>query len=147
MACNCGLTDWDAAMQNNESNAGRINKTLANVAFIALCFAGCKPGPAQYGETTDAFMGRVVQDGKPVTLPDESRLNLTHDKSYHRFGIPLKPDGSFEIGWMPIGEYSAELIWMREPTKDQGRYNVPKGLIIEKDTKRYEIELGKGWKR
>jgi len=142
----------DAAMQHEKLSSMRVKTAMASVLSIMLLSAGCGPGPAQYGETTDAFVGRLVQNGKPITVPDGAKLNLTHDKTYHRFGIPLNSDGSFTIGWMPTGNYSAELIWMKQATKDnasasQQRYNVPNGLVIEKDTKQYGIELGKGWKR
>jgi hypothetical protein len=125
-----------------------VEAVLTGVLLAAAAFVGCGPAPADYGETTDAFHGRIVQEGKPVTLPADSRLDLTHDATYHRFGIPLQPNGSFEIGWMPTGKYSVELIWLKEaPNVSQGRYRVPNGLTIQKDTTEYEIELGNGWKR
>jgi len=45
------------------------------------------------GPTVDAFTGKVVQDGKPVSLPkgEDITLTLFHEKG-QSFGIPLQPD-------------------------------------------------------
>jgi hypothetical protein len=123
---------------------------VTTAVLFALLFAGCGPAPADYGETTEAFEGKIVQNGKPVTLPDGAILNVTQNSTYHRFGIPLNSDGTFKIGWMPVGKYSLELIWVRESATGQSsqqRYNVPNELVIEKETKPNEIELGTKWKR
>jgi len=138
-------------MPRDISHLMRVKIALAFFGAILLSFTGCGPGPVRPEEITEAFIGAVVQDGKPITLPDGARLDLIHDETYSKFGIPLKQDGSFEIGWMPTGKYSAELLWLKGATKDnssvsQGRYNVPNGLTIEKDKTQYEINLGKEWK-
>ncbi|HEX4610733.1 MAG TPA: hypothetical protein VH092_21265 [Urbifossiella sp.] len=115
---------------------------------LASLSIGC--GKKEFdGPTVDSFTGRVVCDGKPVSLPsgESVLLKLIHEKNAQSFGIPLQPDGSFKIGWMPIGKYSAILV----RTKDGGRggpnmYNVPGGFEIVDGKTEYQIELGKNWK-
>jgi len=127
-----------------------IKKKLASLLFVSFLFIGCGPGPVEYEETTDAFVGRLVQNGEPITFSGEAVLNLIHHGTSDRFGVPLKSDGSFVIGWMPTGKYSAELK-MRRPSSESGSrtardsYDVPGGLLIEKDKNEYEIELGEKW--
>jgi hypothetical protein len=118
------------------------------VAMAALAVAGCGPSKPFDGPTVDAFKGRVVHNGQPVSFPagDEVSLTLFHEKG-QRFGIPLTADGSFTIGWMPIGKYS--VMFNRGPKDSKGpptKYNAPDGLTIEAGKTEYTIELGKGWK-
>ena len=120
---------------------------MALVAGLALALIGCSRKPFD-GPTVDAFNGRVMHNGNPVSFanPDEVSLKLVHEKG-KSFGIPLKPDGSFDIGWMPIGKYS--VIVTRQPKDGRGGprvYNVPDGLTIKDGQTAYTIELGKGWK-
>lgn len=138
-------------MPHNRSNLMRIKTVLTVLMAIPFSFVGCGQTPVKYKETTEAFVGAVVQNGKPITLPEGARLDLVHEETYSKFGVPLKQDGSFEIGWMPIGKYSAELVWLKGATTgnaggSQERYNVPNGLTIEKDRTQYQLELGKQWK-
>ena len=103
------------------------------------------------GPKVDAFHGKVVQNGKPVKFAEgeEATLSVFHDTG-RRFGIPLKEDGTFEIGWMPIGKYTVQL--ERTPSKQtkkgagKSRYGVPGGLNIEAGKTDYVIELGKNFK-
>jgi len=137
-------------MPHDNSNLTRVKIALAIILATPLSFVGCGSGPVRHKEITEAFVGAVVQDGKPITLPDGARMDLVHDDTYSRFGIPLKPDGSFEIGWMPTGKYSAELVWLKGATTGSNgasleRYNVPNGLTIEKDRTEYTLELGQKW--
>ena len=124
---------------------------LASLTIVCILFTGCGPGAVEYEETTDAFIGSVVHNGDPVSFPNEAVLNLVHHGTSDRFGIPLKADGSFVIGWMPTGNYSVELK-TRRPNVDPksggapGIFNVPGGLTIEKDVNEYKIELGDKWK-
>ena len=69
--------------------------------------AGCPPsaGPNQYynGPTIPAFSVRVVQDGKPVTFPEDEEVivqcALTEGKGIGKsFGVPIQPDGTCSIG-------------------------------------------------
>ena len=117
------------------------------VALAAL--AGCGSGKSFNGPTVDAFTGRVVKEGKPVSLPaDENvELKVIYEKTAQSFGIPLATDGSFKIGWMPIGKYSVMLVRTKEGGKGgPNMYNVPGGFEIVDGKTDYEIELGKNWK-
>src|SRR5262249_6405685 len=110
--------------------------------------AGCGPKKSFDGPTVDAFTGRLTHDGKPVTFPESETVTLSvfHEKG-EKFDIRIQPDGSFKIGWMPIGKYSATLL--RGNKEGRGpptnRYNIPGGLTIEEGKTEYTIELGKGW--
>jgi hypothetical protein len=126
----------------------RVFLGIVLLVVLGLANLGCGPKKPFDGPTVDAFVGRVTQDGKPVSFPEgeEVTLRVWHEKG-QSFGIPLKSDGSFKIGWMPIGKYSATL--EREPKGPKGapsKQNVPGGLTIEDGKTEYTIELGKGWK-
>ena len=64
------------------------------------------------------------------------------------WGIPIQPDGTFKIGWMPIGAYSSML--QRQPKTAKGRggalYNVPTEFKIVDGQTEYTIDLGKNFK-
>jgi len=116
---------------------------------LGLVGAGCGGTRKPIDDTpkVDAFTGKVTQDGKPVSLP-EGEVSLTlFDEKGQSFGIPVQPDGTFKIGQMPVGKYSALLNY---PAKDAkggpGRYQVPDGLTIEDGKTQYTVELGKDWK-
>ncbi len=80
-------------------------------------------------------------------------LQLIWQEKGERFGIPILPDGTFKIGWMPLGKYSAVLersnpkATGKESADLQRTYTVPGGLTIEQGKTNYEIELGEGWKK
>jgi hypothetical protein len=99
------------------------------------------------GPTVDSFTGRLTHNAKPVSFPaGDVVVTLVHEKG-ESFGIPIQPDGSFKIGWMPTGKYSATLT--RASKQDKGgpiRYNIPGGLTIDDGKTDYTIELGTGWK-
>jgi hypothetical protein len=64
--------------------------------------------------------------------------------------VPIKPDGTFSIGWMPLGKMALRLERSpKDPAKRTGvaqRYDVPGGLTIEEGkTTGYTIEVGKDW--
>jgi hypothetical protein len=124
----------------------RIVRVVVLVA-LGLTVAGCKSREFD-GPTVDAFNGRVVRDGEPVSFPEGEQVTLQvslHEKA-QSFGIPLKSDGSFQITWMPIGKYSMML--ERPPKGGKGpptKYQVPGELVIEPGKTEYTIELGKGW--
>ncbi len=113
---------------------------------IGFTFLGCsKPFD---GPTVKAFTGKVTHQGKPVSFAEnEISLKLFHEKG-QSFGIPIQTDGSFKIGWMPIGKYSVMV--ERAPQSGQKgagqKYSVPGGLAIEDGKTEYTIELGDGWK-
>ena len=129
------------------------------IAGTVLASAGCRPsaGPNKYynGPTIPAFSGRVVRDGKPVTFREDEEVRiqctLTEGEGIGKsFGVPIKPDGTFSIGWMPHGKMALRL--ERSP-KDAARrtgvaqrYDIPGGLTIEEGkTTGYTIEVGKDW--
>ena len=92
---------------------------------------------------------RVVRDGKPVSLSDSdsAQLKLVHNPTGQSFGIPLRPDGTFNIGWMPIGKYTAML--ERKPKDARGGPRVdavPGGFEIEAGKTEYTVEPGKSLK-
>ena len=117
---------------------------------VVLATAGCGKRERFDGPTVDAFHGQLMRGGKPVSFsPDEVvKLNLIHKASSERFGVPIKPDGSFEIGWMPIGDYMCSLERKKGGLENQGgRFNaestpVPGGLQIEEGKTDYQIEVG-----
>jgi hypothetical protein len=124
-------------------------RVLCGVALtlgLGLAVAGCGPRKPFDGPTVDAFTGRLTHGGKPLTVPESEKVTLTliHEKG-QSFIIPIQPDGSFQIGWMPIGKYSALL--NRESDKDRAprKYRVPGGMAIEAGKTEYTIELGKAW--
>jgi hypothetical protein len=119
---------------------------VALFAVVGAATFGCSSKPFD-GPTVDAFKGKLTHDGKAVSFPEGEKVELKvfHEKG-QSFGIPINTDGSFDIGWMPIGKYSAML--NRGPKGSRAppmRYNVPGGLSIKEGQTEYTIELGKGW--
>jgi len=117
---------------------------------LGLAVFGCTNNKGGYeGPTVDAFHGKVTHNGNPVKFAEkEAQLKLFHEKG-QQFGVPLKTDGTFEIGWMPIGKYAVMLERMAQ-TAGKGppktMYSVPDNLTIEEGKKDYVIELGNGFK-
>ena len=117
--------------------------------WLVLGVVGCAQKPFQ-GKTVDKFVGKVTHNGNPVSFPAEqmAELKLFHE-SGQQFGIPIKEDGTFDIGWMPVGKYAA-MLERRQGAKAKGpgisRYGVPDGMIIEEGKTEYVVELGKGFK-
>lgn len=125
----------------------RCIRIVALAVAIGWLTTGCAEKKFD-GPTVDAFTGRVVGAGKAVSFPagESVQLKVIHEKA-QSFGIPLQQDGSFKIGWMPIGKYSAILIRQKEGGKGgPSMYNVPGGFEIVDGKTEYEIELGKNWK-
>lgn len=118
--------------------------------LVLVSLVGCGPKAKDYGPKVDQFTGKLVQDGKPVafTPGSEPTLRVISKKDGDSFGIPIKADGTFSIGWMPIGEYVARL----EKKEAGGKggpppmYTVPGGLKIEEGKTDYTIDLGKDFK-
>ena len=118
---------------------------------LGLAVFGCGKDRGGFeGPTVDAFHGKVTHNGNPVKFAegDEVQLTVFHT-SGRQFGILLSADGTFEIGWMPIGKYAMMIERTpknpgKGPTKT--RYSVPSSLIIEEGKKDYVIELGKDFK-
>jgi hypothetical protein len=137
----------------------RVWLGFALIAGLAGTALGCGRGPKPYyeGPKVAAFSGQVVQDGKPVTFPEDEEVRvhcvvIEGEGIGKSFGVPIKPDGSFSIGWMPIGRMTVRLERSpKDPAKTKGgppnRYSIPGGLTIEQGkTTGYILELGKGWK-
>ena len=128
-----------------------INR-LVLIVCLGLAVLGCTNNKGGYeGPTVDAFHGKVTHNGNPVKFAEneEVQLNVFHE-SGRQFGIPLTADGTFEIGWMPIGKYSMMLERTAQNPATKGppktRYSVPDSLIIEDGKKDYVIELGKDFR-
>jgi hypothetical protein len=127
-----------------------INR-LVLIFCLGPAVFGCTKNRGGYeGPTVDAFHGKVTHNGNPVKFAEDEEVQLSvfHEKG-QQFGIPLKADGTFEIGWMPTGKYSVMLERIAQnPAKGatKTRYSVPDGLTIEEGKKDYVIELGKNFK-
>jgi hypothetical protein len=128
-----------------------MRRISAVILVLTLGFFanGCNNHPTYEGPKVDSFTGRLVKDGKPVTFGENEsvQLKVIHDKA-KSFGIPIAVDGTFKVGWMPIGKYSAMLI--RKPPGEKGgpsMYNVPGGMEIVDGKTDYEIDLGKDFKQ
>ena len=95
-----------------------LRRLLVAVLVVGSASWGCTPKPYDL-PTVDAFNGRLTHNGKPVSFtPEENTtLKVFHEKA-RAFGIPIQPDGTFKIGWMPIGKYAAMLI--RDTKKREG---------------------------
>jgi hypothetical protein len=121
------------------------------ILLLFLSLAGCGQKKHYDGPTVDAFRGRLVHDGKPVSFPDNEEviLELGFHGTGRRYGIPIAADGSFKIGWMPIGKYSPTLLRTDKEGKKvplTTRYKLPGEFTIEEGKTEYTVELGKGWK-
>jgi hypothetical protein len=116
--------------------------------LLLLGLSGCGSKKSFDGPTVDAFIGRLTRNGQPVTFPETEkvRLEVFHETG-QSFLIPIQPDGSFKIGWMPIGKYSAALLRGNKDAKGPPakRHNIPGGLQIEDGKTEYTIELGKSY--
>jgi len=129
----------------------RIINRLVLAFFLGLAVFGCGKDRAGYeGPTVDAFHGKLTQNGNPVKFgDDEVKLSVFHE-SGRQFGIPLTPDGTFEIGWMPTGKYAMMLERTPQNLTKKGatktRYSLPESLVIQEGKKDYVIELGKNFK-
>ena len=118
---------------------------------LGLAAFGCGKDRGGFeGPTVDAFHGKVTHNGNPVKFAEGDDVQLTvFHTSGRQFGILLSADGTFEIGWMPIGKYAMMIERTpknpgKGPTKT--RYSVPGSLVIEEGKKDYVIELGKDFK-
>src|SRR5215831_4806771 len=98
-----------------------INRLVLSFC-LGLTVFGCTKNRGGYeGPTVDAFHGKVTHNGGPVKFAEneEVQLSLFHE-SGRQFGIPLTTDGTFEIGWMPIGKYAMMLERTAQSSEIQG---------------------------
>jgi hypothetical protein len=126
-------------------------RALSIGALAAVLFAaalGCERRSTYDGPTIDKFGGKVVADGKSVQFPENEtvQLKLFHEKG-QSFNVPIGQDGTFSIGWMPTGKYSATLLRAKPTQKGApSQYGVPGGMTIADGQTEYTVELGKNWK-
>ncbi len=130
-----------------------MGNALLLLSCCLLCCSACNKIEETYGPTIDAFVGQLTREGKPITIPEGERvvLRVTQLETGRIFGILIKNDGTFDVGWMPIGRYSLVL---ERPQADDGRgikmpiNQIPLSdplEIVEGQTE-YTIELGEAWK-
>jgi hypothetical protein len=131
----------------------RLLIRIALIALAPLLPSGCRSGKSYDGPTVDAFTGRLVADGKPVSFPpgEKVQLGVTHHASAREWWIPIQTDGTFKIGWMPIGKYTAMLKRPSNAPARQGGgrpslYTVPTTFEIVDGKTDYTIDLGKEYK-
>lgn len=125
-----------------------IGSLLLSLVFLALL--GCEPPKVKEfdGPTVDKFVGKLVHEGKEVKFPEDEvvTLQLMFLKNHQVFGIPIKGDGSFGIGWMPIGKYAAILERRKDGGMRPDKQTVSSDFRIEKGKTDYVIDLGSNWK-
>jgi hypothetical protein len=120
---------------------------LILVAGLTLLGTGCGHKRPYDGPTVDGVTCRITHDGKQVSFPEDKPVSLkvVHEKGTS-LSIPIKPDGTFQVGWLPIGKHGAVMERPGPGGKGKSVYSVPGGLTIQKDQTDYTIELGKDWK-
>lgn len=126
---------------------------LAALITVATTI-GCQGSYDYPGPKVDNFDGQLVAGGKPVQFePDQKvTLRLMFHGTGESYGIPIQPDGTFDIGWMPIGEYSAVLEYTKVLKGGKGASGRPEkrpvsgGLVIEEGKTVYELDLGSNFK-
>ena len=122
---------------------------------VGLFACGCGEdgtGADDYESTVETFTGQVVHNGEPVSFAEGEKavLQLLYRPKAQRFGIPLAPDGTFTIGWMPVGKYTASLERSKtSPANGRrssgGPYMIPGDFVIKEGKTEYTVELGKNW--
>lgn len=116
-------------------------------ALLAVAL-GCERKSTYDGPTVEKFGGRVLANGKAVHFPDGEtvQLKVFHEKG-QSFNVPVKSDGTFDVGWMPTGKYSASLLRLKSGQKGQpNQFGVPGGLTIENAQAEHKVDLGPNWK-
>ena len=118
---------------------------------VLMLQAGCEPPKVKEydGPTVDKFVGKLVHEGKPIQFADDEdvSLDLMFLKGHRIFGIPIKHDGTFDIGWMPIGKYAAILDRRQKGSMRPNKFSVTNDFRIEKGQTEYVIDLGPNWKQ
>ncbi|HEY1189011.1 MAG TPA: hypothetical protein VGE74_15260 [Gemmata sp.] len=120
----------------------------ALMAALFVTALGCERKSTYDGPTVEKFGGRVVANGKAVQFPEGEtvQLKVFHEKG-QSFNVPVKADGTFDVGWMPIGKYSVTLLRLKSGQKGQpNQYGVPGGLHIESAQTEHKVDLGPNWK-
>lgn len=126
---------------------------IAGLAIIA----GCERRATIEGPTVNKFTGKLIAQGKPLTLTagDKASLKLFHH-SGQSFGIPIQTDGTFNIGEMPIGKYSGQLVIEKDPLASSDGKPVkkapskmvplPDGFEIKEGQTEYTVDFGDRYK-
>jgi hypothetical protein len=129
----------------------RTTNVLLLTCSLGLVVVGCAPKKSYTGKTVDKFTGRLTHNGQPVNFPADqnAEIKVSHE-SGKQWIIPLKEDGTFDIGWMPVGKYPTAILLRRQGGRKRGpgisRYSIPDGFTIEEGKTEYVIELGKRFK-
>lgn len=122
--------------------------TLSSLSvFLGATLLGCSPPGKVEGPTVLAFNGKVVSGGKTVVFPDGEELfvELFHHRG-KQFNLPIKSDGTFNIGKMPVGRYTAALVRSGKGAKGSpGKFPVKNFEIVEGQTE-YVLDLGPGFR-
>lgn len=128
------------------------SRHLNRLALLVLLSVagGCGKSDKPSGPVVDSFTGSVVADGKPVSFPpaDQVEIMLFSDKG-SQLRVPISPEGTFKLGWMPVGKHTASLTRMKSIEGKKGgqtTHSIPGGLDIVEGKTEYTIELGKNFK-
>lgn len=124
----------------------RVRFCALLMAMIAASVFGCNSREYS-GPTVEKFTGTITANGKQITVKPGEHLTIQmRHESGQTFGIPIKEDGTFEIGWMPLGHYDL----ITEKYKDGQRGGPSKVGVgpfqVTNDRTEYTIDLGKRWK-
>jgi hypothetical protein len=124
------------------------------ILMAAAVSGGCRRTATKYeGPAADAFNGRLTRKGEPVSFPEGETVQLSvHFEKFtdRPWSIPIQSDGTFKVGRMPAGKWTAALIRSKGSGGARGgapqRYRIPGGFTIEEGKTEYLIELGPEWK-
>jgi hypothetical protein len=121
------------------------------IGCVCLTASGCNKQPEGItAPKNDSFVGKLVTNGKPVSFPPGEKviLRLIFSEKGESFGVPIKEDGSFTIGWMHQGKYSGML--EREKSVNgrliPSKQSLPELFEIKPGVTEYSIELGPNFK-
>jgi hypothetical protein len=131
----------------------RLLSHTAALALMSAMILGCNSGKHFDGPTVNEFSGRLVASGKPVSFPpgEKVQVGATHQATAKEWWIPIETDGTFKIGWMPIGKYTLMLKRGSTAPARQGggrpaMYPVPTTFEIVDGKTEYTIDLGESYK-
>ncbi|MGL6075803.1 MAG: hypothetical protein ACRC8S_16725 [Fimbriiglobus sp.] len=124
--------------------------------ILALAtFVGCERTAEMPGPTVKKFNGKLEAGGKPVQFnaDDQVVLDLIHGGSGRKFGVPIKADGTFDVGQMPIGKYSGIMKITKSSAKEKSKgagvptmTSIPDGFEIKEGQTEYVVNLGANFK-
>lgn len=123
-------------------------RSVMQFGFCGLIALSCGCSEPYKEPTIKEFNGRLTHSGESVSFPEDEKvvLRLVFHKNGEHFGIPIRADGTFKIGWMPIGEFSGELERTGKKRSSQGlpvsKHQLPAGLEIAAGQTEYVIDLG-----